>query len=364
MIGPDSQRISRVRAFVDAVATSLPMRDEAFLEALATESALSVEGVRLAIDVALETNASDEEIAAMVARAPRHASVGVVLSSNVFTAPFRAIAWALASAPIVRVRSSRRSRLFPRAIIECLRGTTIEACVALDESDEPSAAIEALAGEVRAVHAYGGAEALAAIEAACDGRCAVELHGPGFGIVIASSEVIVAHADAIWRDVVVFDQRGCLSPRVVFALGANVGADVVARALLDAGASIARDAPAAPIDARDAASIALALDLAAMSGDVIRAAHGVVATIDAAATEKLVLLPARRMLVVYAAADLAAVIARLGGAAALVTCVATEGALSSEVTTAFRLARVCSFGRMQRPPFDGPVDLRPPAPPT
>lgn len=108
----------RVAALVSAAhAAFVEARTPALVASLAAESGLSPEGVVLALDHALEHEADAHEIARFVSHAPTRTAVAVVLAANVFTAPLRAIAWALAHAGHVRVRTSRRANLFTATLL-------------------------------------------------------------------------------------------------------------------------------------------------------------------------------------------------------------------------------------------------------
>ncbi len=77
-------------------------------EALLASSGLSAEGVALALGAHLETHPAPEHLAALLASAGRAPGCHVVLAANVCTAALRALAVAVATAPRVSVRPSRR----------------------------------------------------------------------------------------------------------------------------------------------------------------------------------------------------------------------------------------------------------------
>ena len=101
-------------------------RDPALVHALAVESGLHSSNVSRALDEVLELEPTDEEIEQLIRRAPSRTAVLVVLAANVFLAPFRAIAWALAESERVIVRTSRRAPTFAHALVEHVPALGIE----------------------------------------------------------------------------------------------------------------------------------------------------------------------------------------------------------------------------------------------
>ena len=64
-------------------------------------------------------------------------------------------------------------------------------------------------------------------------------HGPGFGLVVCDEssiddENLARFVDGLSLDIVLFDQRGCLSPRLVLFQGSAASATKLAQALAKA----------------------------------------------------------------------------------------------------------------------------------
>lgn len=325
-----------------------PGRAPALLEALAAESGLHVGNVRWALDHALELSPSEAELDALVGRAPPRTAVLVVLAANVFVAPLRALAWALAQSARVVVRTSRRAPTFTRALVEAAPLLSLEL---VDTTDDPAADLDsslASLGPGSALHVYGSSATIASASLLAARRgVAAELHGPGFGAVVDHARTLVLHADAIARDVVAFDQAGCLSPRVVIALG-----DVapVMEALHFELSRLGASTPRRTLDPADAAALARARDAAIFAGSALEGSEHVLLALP-----EPTLAPAARALVVTGAADVADAIVRLGR---LGPELASVGTSLPEVARAFAHVRVAPLGRMQTPPLDGPVDRR------
>src|SRR6478735_222479 len=101
MSGPDDVR--RVIAAASRVA-----RDASIVPALVASTGLSRQGVELALARHVETSATEEDIASLVAYAGTTKHVHVILSANVFVAAVRAIAIAIAASDRVTVKPSTR----------------------------------------------------------------------------------------------------------------------------------------------------------------------------------------------------------------------------------------------------------------
>ena len=325
-----------------------PTRPTDLVAALATESGLHPENVRWALDHALELHPTDAELDALFTCAPCHSAVLVSLAANVFVAPLRALAWALAQSDRVFVRASQRAQTFPRALVARVPSLFAGALAC---STDPSSDLGALVAQLppgAALHAYGNETTLRAIGAqAARHGVSLEAHGPGFGAIVDEAAVLIEHARAIARDVVAFDQAGCLSPRIVIATG---DADEAAEALHAALAEFGAEVPRRRLDPHEHAALARLRDAAIYAGFAREGASHLVARLPDPS-----LGPAARALVVTGARDEADAVARLRRLGPELACLATS---SDAVAGAFPGARRAPLGRMQRPPLDGPVDRR------
>ncbi len=342
------QRSRAVRQILDAakqLVTGAPI-DE-LVATIADSTGLSTAGVELALARHLETDATDEEIRALVDKTTPASKVLVILSSNVFVGALRAIAIASASAPEVIVRPSRRDPAFTRALVSNLHDESVQ----LIEDFEVDAITS---GEV---HVYGTDETIQQIRAEVKPGVIVRGHGSGMGACwIGSSCSVSAAAAALADDVVVFDQRGCLSPRVALVEGDLDRADAFASAL---HAELSRLDAAVPRGLVPTDQRAACDRYVATMTYACRALVGVGHAIGVAPPlAPLVLAPPYRH--VHVAACLTPGEARRL-LAPLDRGIVSFGSDDLEVarTIAPRWARVSLLGRMQRPPLDGPVDLRP-----
>ena len=313
------------------------------VERLAYEAGLHPRVVADALDHSLELQPTHAELDALVRRAvPRPATV-VSLSANVFIAPLRAIAWALASSEDVRVRPSRRARAFVDALFGAAPGLYARIEDGQDAHASLLRAIECLPPS-GAVHAYGSDAGLEALAPSVGSR-PFERHGPGFGAIALRAPPDARTAEALARDTAAFDQRGCLSPRIVFVEGDSTQ---TADRLHEALESLSVDLPPTP-DPAMLGALARAADAARMIGRALRGTGSLV--LDLGTGAPFTLAPGGRSLTVHAVADAAKAIAALG---LCPTIVATDDATLA-LPPGVRRSRP---GEMQRPPLDGPVDLR------
>lgn len=337
------------RARVDAWLASVrdvwgPSRDSAKVDSLVAETGLSREGVIYALDSVLEHSPPSSQVDALIERAPKRSSVAVILAANVFTAPARAIAWALAQSNDVLVRPSRRATAFLSPLRDHVKLSTLSDDPALEVADM----LDSLADD-GALHVYGNSSTIEAIERIAKKRTDVrlELHGPGFGAIVARADSIVESADAIAREVAVFDQRGCLSPRVALVIGdAHAAAAALDRELHDLDMQM----PRGTLTDSETSEIALALDAARYAGSaLVGSGHAV---LDLGEVERLTIGPVGRVLPVLSVRDLDHARELLAPHFSRLTTIATDD-LRFDAK-----ARIAALGRMQSPPFDGPVDPR------
>jgi hypothetical protein len=322
--------------------------------AIVATTGLSPEGVELGFS-SLERDAPDESLRRLAARAGDAAHVHVILSANVFVAPLRALAVARAAAPRVTVHPSRRDPVLTRALVAAAddRGITV---VDARHYDAPSPGAD---GEI---HVYGRDETIATVRAraAQSPGVTVRGHGAGLGVAIVTrgSEVEAAAVLAA-ADVVPFDQRGCLSPRVMIVEGDAARAVAFARVLHDQlGAWADRVPPGAPSPS-ERAETERWRSTVTFAGEVFSGpGHAVaVSPLDS----RLWVPPTGRHVQVVAQPDLADLPARMAPIAPFIVTVGTDDAV--RVVAAWPLAaaiRVSALGRMQHPVLDGPVDLRKP----
>jgi hypothetical protein len=315
---------------------------------IARTTGLSPEGVELGF-ASLERDASDDDLHALVACAGDAPRVHVILSANVFVAPLRAIAQAWAAAPSVTVRPSSRDPVLVRALVHALASAGETAVVLGAERDVATVA----EGEV---HVYGRAETVAAVQARA--RVAVRAHGPGMGVAfVGACDDAARAAEVLAADVVPFDQRGCMSPRLALVEGDGARASLFAQLVHERLRAWGDRVPRGDLAREERAEAARWVDAATFAGPCWVGADHAVALAPESADAPLYVPPAGRHLLVVAADSLEEAFARLAPLAPFVVAVgANDGpALASRVPAH---ARLLPLGRMQHPPLDGPVDRR------
>jgi len=309
---------------------------------------LSPQGIELAFRHSLgpELEPSAPDLARLVATAPAAAHIHVLLSASVFTAAHRAIALALAGSALVTVRPSRREPAFATLLSEAAPG--LFAVVP---------ALEPKAGEH--VYAYGSSAALTDFRKSLPSGVVFHGHGPGFGAIVLDEsacgrEELAQVARAIALDTAVFDQRGCLSPRVVLVEGEPEAARRVATALAEALGTLEHSVPLGRLAPEEVAEVTRYRDASVYRGLLFAAGSGFVATAEANA---LRIAPVGRNLEVLAVRDAAAVLAPH---AKHLTTLGVRGSasLTSRLRAIAPRARAAGVGAMQAPALDGPVDLR------
>jgi len=340
---------ARVRRLVAAAARLSDANDALGRRArdeLPRATGLSPENVALALEEILEANPSDDEIATLLAAVEPAPRAHVVLSANVFVAAHRAVALALAQSEHVVVRPSRREPLFASLLRQ-----------ASDGAFELAGELQAAAGEH--VWAYGSDESLRQIRSELSRDVVLHAHGSGFGIAFVEAAAVELDAAAVElaRDVVPFDQRGCLSPRLAFVDGSEAEARAFAAALARALAALEEAIPRGTLDPDEQAAIARWRDTMRYAGELVPAGSGWLSL--GLAGEPLLLPPIGRHLAVVRATPEDP---RLASLERFVAAAGIGGAEAFRERAKRRLpaARSGPLGRMQRPAFDGPVDRRPP----
>jgi acyl-CoA reductase-like NAD-dependent aldehyde dehydrogenase len=340
----DAEKRAAVWRVVEAARTVAANRG-ALVPALVTTTGLSAQGVELAFARHLETDPREEDVAALVASAGAAKHVVVILSANVFVAALRAIAIACAASPSVVVRPSRREPHFARALVEAaaMDGLTLAEEVDLGRL---------FGGEV---HVYGRDATIAEVRARVDERMRVRGHGAGMGVAVVSAAAdLDGSAAALARDVVAFDQRGCLSPRVALVEGAERAARF--GEALDAALRAAEErVPRGELHEDERAEARRYASTMAFAGRVLASEKHAVGI--AAPGSPLVVPPPGRHVHVAPVATLEEVAAAMRELAPVLVAVGAD-----DVERTRRLApshaRVSALGEMQRPPLDGPVDRR------
>jgi hypothetical protein len=313
---------------------------------------LTPEGVELGLSRHLETDVAADDLERFVASAGTASRVHVVLSANVFVGALRAIALAAAASPAVLVRPSSRESIVAPLLYRALQGEREEIFELTDE-------LAAEPGDE--VHVYGRAETIDAVIKSSPSGVRVRGHGPGFGIALVdpSDIALEAVAERLSWDVVAFDQRGCLSPRMAIVLGSEVRAETFAELLASELERRERQIPRGALADDERQSAALYQQTMQAVG---RCHTGSTHTVglDIAPRSLILPPPGRRVHIALARGmeDVPRLVAPFVPALTCVGLVSHTSPLCAPMLSLAPRVRILTLGKMQSPPLDGPVDLR------
>jgi hypothetical protein len=318
---------------------------------LPRSTGLTPAGVDYALTHCLETQPSEVELRALFAAVAPGARAHVLLSANVFVAAHRAIALALASAPHVEVRASRREPEMAELLHQGSGGV-----FRLVEELAPRPSDH--------VWAYGRDETLRALRGDLPAGVVLHAHGDGIGAAVlrvgerVGGTQLASVARSVALDVIAFDQRGCLSPRVVFVSAGTEVARELALSLARELTALEQEVPRGELGDDELAAQAWYRATLEYVADYFPAGRGGV-SFDPDGSGVIV-PPGGRVVHVVRGEDPTVVLERLRPMLAAVG-VAGPPDLWEAVRAAVPRARVSPVGMMQRPKLDGPVDRRPTA---
>lgn len=189
-----------------ACAREVFARRHALEDELVQCTGLSRQGIERAWNLSFEQQMSSAEHRQLLASVAPADHVMVVLSAHVFTAALRAAALGLAASDRVVLRPSRRDPVVARELAAAWNGPELECRMEWPEAWPPGSH----------VHGYGSDASLAEIRARLPSGVPLRSHGTGFAVAYLEHGSVDA-ARSLALDVSLFDQRGCLSPRVVWA---------------------------------------------------------------------------------------------------------------------------------------------------
>jgi len=169
--------------------------------------------------------------------------------------------------------------------------------------------------------------------------------------VLSDRADMLRWADALAVDVVAFDQRGCLSPRVAFVRGDAARAAAFAAALHGRLGEWSRRVPRGDLSAAERAEATRWRAALAFAGSIWEGEHHAVGV----AATPVAIPPAGRHVLVVPVPSREALERAIAPLARAVVAVGTD--CLSDAPGAPH-ARLSELGRMQRPPLDGPVDRR------
>lgn len=201
---------NRLTAIADAIKG---LRTPALEESISQETGLSPQVVGLGL--ATSFHDLHEELVFIGALPGVRASRGfIALAGNVFSACLRPFASAAVLGVHLQARVSSRESAFATALAEVLQPFCDIELLRFPHSDDA-----AFRGAIEAAdfcEAYGSDETLDLLQSLAP---TLIRRGHGLGVVLFGSDLTGDEYNALAEDVAAYDQRGCLSPRVVFANG-------------------------------------------------------------------------------------------------------------------------------------------------
>jgi hypothetical protein len=296
--------------------------------------------------------------------------LSVILAGTVFTAPVRGIVVPLLLGVPVLVKASSRERLFPTMLRDALRhgnprlGGAMNLVVFPGGDAEREAALVELA---ESVAVYGSDQTIAAVAARLRDTSLLA-HGHGVSIAYCGRQALSdAHIERTIADLSVdicaYDQRGCLSPQVVFVEERpDFSAHVFAERLAAKGLEPMSNAlPRGPLPTSVGAAQAQWRGIAEIEGTLISGNAHAVAVRPALPWRWS---PGYRNVTISPVRGLDAVMQALEPLGQSLKCVgadsATLGEIQARLTESGTLqAYACPLGKMQTPGLDAPADGRP-----
>ena len=298
------------------------------------------------------------------------AMLSVVLAGNVFTASARGIVVPLLFGVPVLVKASSQETLFPAMLEEALRTTDprLGAAMSLVAFTGGDIACEtALVELAESVSVYGSDETVEAVRSRL-GDTPLIAHGHGVSVAYCGSEALddTQLEDTVSNlalDICAYDQRGCLSPQLVYVQeSADLSTSEFAERLAKDGLGpLSLTLPRGPLPMSVGAAQAQWRGIAEVEGHVVRGDAYAVAVRDA---QTIRWSPAYRNVTVAPVRALDEAIQALQPIGPSLKCIGADSASIPEVEA--RLARspmlsaaTCAIGTMQTPSLGAPADGRP-----
>jgi len=344
---------------------------------LSEATALSVPMVEWAARTTLGTIIEDSMLA--LARQAQRGShrmrspismLSVILAGNVFTASVRSVIVPLLFGVPVLVKASSTETLFPVMLRDALVQTDSRLGAAMDLVVFAGGDVQcedALAEPAEAVSVYGSDETVAAIGARL-GDTPLIAHGHGVSAAYCGPEALDdAHvgntiAD-LSLDICAYDQRGCLSPQVVYvAETVRWSAADFARRLAQEGLGpMSETLPRGRLPLSVGASQAQWRGIAEVEGTLIAGDTYAISVRD---TQPMRWSPGFRNVTIAPVPGLDEAATALGQIGSSLKCVGADFASISKLRARLMQspaprAYACAIGEMQTPPFDAPADGRP-----
>lgn len=373
------ERAQWLEASVAAIAENTPLGQLA-RDTLPSETGSSDAMVAWALRATLDTVRRDtlvrlaqeaaETFEVVGGRADPISLLSLVLAGNVFTASVRGIVVPLLFGVPVLVKSSSSETRFPNILRDALRQADPELAAAMDVvtfQGGVEAREAAFLEFAEAASVYGTDETVRAIEGRLEQRIPVIAHGHGVSVAYCSTPSLAAESveDTVSRlalDIAAYDQRGCLSPQLVYVEEAPETSihDFAAR-LSAALTALEESLPRGPLPDVVGSAQTQWRGIAEVEGTLVRGREHALA-IDRGDTIRWG--PGYRNATIVPVRHLDDALDSMATFASHLKCVGTDKWTQPELAARFEdssswNAYVTGVGTMQTPALDAPADGRP-----
>lgn len=295
------------------------------------------------------------------------AMLSVILAGNVFTASVRGIVVPLLLGVPVLVKASSRETVFPALLRDALRWSDARLGASMSVVTFPGGDVDCEAALVEAaevVSVYGGDDTVTAISARI-GTARLIAHGHGVSVAYCGAEALdEAHIDRtienLSLDICAYDQRGCLSPQLIYVeeSAGRTAADLAERLGVDGLASMQDALPRGPLPAAAGAAQAQWRGVAEVEGTLVR---GDTYAVAVRKPKPVRWSPGYRNVTVAPVRDVAEATLAMEAMGPHLKCVGTDPGSRSELEARLAgsgalSAYACSIGEMQTPWLGAPAD--------
>ncbi len=298
-------------------------------------------------------------------RARPGALCAVVIAGNVVTGAARAVGIPLLFGWPVLAKASSHDAALARLLEPALAASDPELAsayraVCFDAANEALSA--PLFARADAVSAYGSDASLRAIRGQLGAHVSFLGHGHGLGAALVARPALDPQrargaARALALDVAAYDQRGCLSPHVVWVeRGGPVSPEAFAELVFEELAALQTALPRGPLPPEAGGAQLTWRGVGALRGN-LHEGEGFAVTFEAGGPLRV--SPGYRNLQVLALAGLDALPPQLAPLGPHLKCLGLAGVDAGALARALPLRvapRLCALGEMQRPPVDALQD--------
>jgi hypothetical protein len=363
--------------WLSQAARTLARQAEDGRDALSSTTGLSIPMVEWAVRTTLDTMTGDEMRGLAQSaqkgtdRAPDPiAMLSVVLAGNVFTASVRGIVVPLLFGVPALVKASSSETLFPAMLCDALRSADSRLGAAMSVVMFPGGDVEreaALIDSAEAVSVYGGDATVEAMAARL-GNTPLIAHGHGVSVAYCGNHAIeeahIGHTiSSLSLNICAYDQRGCLSPQLVYVEeSSELSVMGFAKRLAKEGLTpLSRTLPRGPLPVSVGAAQAQWRGVAEVEGSLVR---GDTYAVSVRESQPIRWSPGFRNVTVTPVRALDEALQAMRPIGSNLKCVGADSASIPELEA--RLASsptlsayACTIGTMQTPSLDAPADGHP-----